>query len=251
MVFENFDLPSLHLIKPSQLWYSPWGYGGSSPGTDDGLSLQLGKVHLIGSLAAIVILLYCYIAKKTMKQYNNLTIFFTIGLAFSLFMTLPLSRSIWNSFPALSYIQFPWRFLTFASLFSSVLAAWAVWTMIKVINDIKNIKLLNQSWLFAFCSLLFILYSTKFFQPQFKYPISAAQLTSRERIVWEVSHRSNEYLPIGFIRPTTLEEALRVNNPTNQTLVDELKKPTPVRRLGNIISAITVIGMIGYAFRKI
>jgi len=276
MVFENFDPPAKHLITISQLWTSPWGYGGSSPGTDDGLSLQLGKVHLLGSLAAIVILLYCYITKRkkiqlTIEQSNNLAIFFAISLIASIYLLLPYSTVIWNSISLLSYIQFPWRFLTFASLFSSILAAWAIWKTINITSsrgramlgrgDLRDCHVVptnvgtprndnkNYFLIIVFCFLL-IAFSIKFFQPQFKYPTSAAQLTSRERILWEVSRRSDEYLPIGFIRPITLEETLRVNNPANQILADELKKPTPVRKLGNVISVLTAMGMIGYTLSR-
>lgn len=250
MVFEQFDPPSKHLVTLNQLWTSSWGYGGSSSGIDDGLSLQLGKIHLLGSLAAIVILLWTkqFLAKgQSAPGGNNLIIFSVISLLFSIFMILPASRPMWDSFPIFSYIQFPWRFLTFASLFASILTAWSIWTVIK---NASLDKLLHKgSWnyfpVIVFCFLL-IVFSIKFFHPQFKYPTSATQLTSRERILWEVSGRSDEYLPIGFIRPTNLEQALRIDNPVNQVLVDELKKPTPVRRIGNAISFVTVIGMIGY-----
>jgi hypothetical protein len=135
-------------------------------------------------------------------------------------------------------------------MFSSILAAWIIWKTIKVIKDITNINSLSYI-LYLISYILFIFFSLKFFQPQFKYPTSAAELTSRERLLWEISRRSDEYLPLGFIRPNSLEEALRVDNPVNQQLVDALKQPTPVRRLGNIISVITVIGMIGYTIRKL
>ena len=39
-------------------------------------------------------------------------------------------------------------------------------------------------------------------------------------------------------------------NPANQILADELKKPTPVRKLGNVISVLTAMGMIGYTLSR-
>ncbi|MBI2051663.1 glycosyltransferase family 39 protein [Candidatus Roizmanbacteria bacterium] len=36
----------LHYIYPTQFLYSPWGYGGSIPGPFDGMTFQLGKVHI-------------------------------------------------------------------------------------------------------------------------------------------------------------------------------------------------------------
>lgn len=47
-----------------------------------------------------------------------------------LFMTLPLSRFIWDGLPLLPFVQFPWRFLGLVSLFLALLAgagvAWLV-----------------------------------------------------------------------------------------------------------------------------
>ena len=238
MVFEKFDPPSKHVAYPLQLWSGVWGYGGSSPEIDDGLSFQVGKIHLIGSLVAMVIWLYCYILKRTIKQSNNLTIFAIVGLLFSLFMILPLSRPIWDAFPVLSYIQFPWRFLTFASLFSSVLTGFAIWKTLELLGIEKTYLL------FALCSLLFALYSLPFFQPKFKFPITVDQLITREKLVWDYSKVSDEYLPKGFIRPINAEIALRVNNKQNQLLVDKLKEPTPIRKAANLISLFSVITFI-------
>ena len=238
MVFEKFDPPSKHVAYPLQLWSGVWGYGGSSPEIDDGLSFQVGKIHLIGSLVAMVIWLYCYILKRTIKQSNNLTIFAIVGLLFSLFMILPLSRPIWDAFPVLSYIQFPWRFLTFASLFSSVLTGFAIWKTLELLGIEKTYLL------FALCSLLFALYSLPFFQPKFKFPITVDQLITREKLVWDYSKVSDEYLPKGFIRPINAEIALRVDNKQNQLLVDKLKEPTPIRKAANLISLFSVITFI-------
>ncbi len=243
MVFEKFDPPSKHVAYPLQLWSGVWGYGGSSSGIDDGLSFQLGKIHLIGSLAVIAILLYCYIAKrKTIKQFSNLTIFAIVGLLFSLFMLLPPSRFIWDSVRVLSYIQFPWRFLTFASLFSSLLTAWVIVT---IVNLIVKKKVLKKSLLIISYFLLIISY-TKFFQPKFKFPVTADRLISREKLVWDYSRISDEYLPKGFIPPINSEVALRVDNKQNQLLVDKLKEQTVIRRIANIISLFTFIAFITF-----
>jgi hypothetical protein len=208
-------------------------------------------------------------------------LFSIIGLLFSLIMTLSFSATIWNTFPVLTYIQFPWRFLTFASLFSSLLAARAIegvtrWLIPDTNSAVVNARIRQptETWQFnkrfprsafdlarndsdvklvpdkispllftAYC-LLLTAYSLKFFQPQFKYPTTAGEQTSREKIVWEVSKRSDEYLPKGFERPENLEEALRGGNLYNQRVVDDIKKATPVRRLANAISLISFISLI-------
>lgn len=222
MVFHQFDPPARHLISAAQLWSSPWGYGGSSAGLDDGLSMQLGKVYLAGSILAIAISLR--------RLQDKAVAFFTIGLLFSLFMLLTISAPVWDAFSLLSYIQFPWRYLTYASLFSSILAALAF-------------SRLARPLILIGCFLL-VVYSVKFFQPQYKYETSAADLTSVPQIIWEKSRVSDEYLPKGFIRPGTLEEALRVDNPRNATLVDRMKVNTPLKKTSNLISLVSVISVI-------
>lgn len=265
MVFQEFDSPALHVLQPYQLWSGPWGYGGSSPGIDDGLSLQLGKIHLLGSFSGILILLFV-IARS--RRHGNLDRHATswlamtgFGLLFSLFMLLPPSAPVWNSFRFLSYIQFPWRFLTFASLFSSLLSALAVSKILGVIprsnrgiytNNLYKFRISTtqgrDSGMTIVC-LLFIVYSLKFFQPQFKYSTTAAELTARERLIWEVSARSYEYLPQNFIIPPNKEVAMRIDNPQNKSLINEFKQKTrPLQTVSNIISLFTLISLIGYYF---
>ena len=102
---------------------------------------------------------------------------------------------------------------------------------------IKNIALIVS------CFLLLVSYN-RFFQPQFKFPITADELITREKLVWDYSRFSDEYLPEGFIRPINAEIALRVDNKQNQLLVDKLKEPTPIRKAANLISLFSVITFI-------
>jgi len=257
MVFEKFDPPSKHVAYPLQLWSGVWGYGGSSAGIDDGLSFQVGKIHLIGSLIAFFICLR-YVLKKITNRFNlfslsnpfnPLILFAIVSLLFSLFMILPSSRLIWDAFPVLAYIQFPWRFLTFASLFSSILVAWVIFKAMEVYETSVNSQMFRKllfSLLFTLCSLLFALYSPPFFQPKFKFPITVDQLISREKLVWDYSKISDEYLPKGFVPPVNAEVALRVDSKQNQRLVDSLKESTPVRQAANLISLFTVMIFITF-----
>ncbi|MDD1623125.1 MAG: hypothetical protein LUQ11_16755, partial [Methylococcaceae bacterium] len=53
------------------------------------------------------------------------TILFGIALAVSMFLITRASRPVWDSLSALQMVQFPWRFLTLASLASALLAGAA------------------------------------------------------------------------------------------------------------------------------
>lgn len=106
-----------HFIGLKQIFLSNyWGYGGSTFGPEDGLNLSVGYLQwIIPAIAGILILL-----KKTAVKSK----FLLLGLLgiFFLFLTHNKSNTLWNLFPLMAYIQFPWRFLGLA-IFSLSLAS--------------------------------------------------------------------------------------------------------------------------------
>ena len=224
MVQQQFN-PLDHFVYTDQLWNSLWGYAGSAPGRNDGISFMIGKSHIIFTLFSLGLIIFSRKIKKNTQKFLSFTIF---TLALAVFMLLPLSYFVWVNIPALDFIQFPWRWLSFAALSTSVLTGYAISRLPKL------------AWLLP----VFIIYSVKFFQPQFKFPITAEELLTKERVVWEVSARSDEYLPKDFIVPQTQLEALRDKNPANQQLVNNLLQPTPIRTIANLISLITVVLLV-------
>ncbi|MCU0666682.1 MAG: hypothetical protein MUF05_06285 [Candidatus Omnitrophica bacterium] len=109
-----------HFVYPWQLIYSKWGYGDSLSGPYDGMSFQIGPLHLIFSTVAVFMLLRIYrVYRETFRQ-----VLFFLGLMLvSCFFTLTASSFFWEKIPMLSYVQFPWRFLTLVTLSASFLAA--------------------------------------------------------------------------------------------------------------------------------
>lgn len=105
-------------------WLSPlWGYHGSFAGTRDDMSFQIGPVHAIGVLGAIVA--YRSLARTGVTRLLGWAIAST---AAALFLTAPASRPIWDALPHLQIAQFPWRFLAPVALTTSVLTAIAAAT---------------------------------------------------------------------------------------------------------------------------
>ncbi|MBI3559430.1 hypothetical protein HY085_03460, partial [Candidatus Gottesmanbacteria bacterium] len=47
LLIKNLASYQIHFICPEQLWYSPWGFGGSVAGCIDGLSFALGKIYFL------------------------------------------------------------------------------------------------------------------------------------------------------------------------------------------------------------
>ena len=219
-MLEGFN-PRNHFVYPDQLWASIWGYAGSAPGRADGLSFVAGKLHIIFTLFSLTLLIFSLQIKKSTRKFLPLAFSY---LLLAIFMLLPLSYFIWANVPVLRFLQFPWRYLSFVALSTSMLAGFVITKLPKL----------------AYLLPLFVLYSLKFFQPQFTYPITASELLTEEQVKWIVSARSDEYLPKDFVVPTTQEETLRGQDPRNQELVANLLKDTPVRRLSNLVSLISL-----------
>ena len=201
MVNQQFN-PSDHFVFPLQLWHSPWGFAGSAPGEHDGLSFELGKVHV--ALAALAVLFFAITWPKKRKS-NAVILFAFLLLTFSLFMMLPVSLLAWQNIRLLDFIQFPWRFLAFAALSTSILAGFAgqqVYRFIKSKIKISTKTLLITS--FFLLLIAFVAFGAKtYFQPQFKFAedVNATTLLAEERIKFTVSSLSDEYRPAGSTRP--------------------------------------------------
>ncbi|MFO0703175.1 MAG: hypothetical protein U0525_00405 [Patescibacteria group bacterium] len=93
-----------HFLCVDQIWSGLWGYGASMKGCYDGMSFMLGKLQIVTFVIGILIALW---RKKVRSQiYFELLI-----VTFLIFMTLPDSNGLWQAFPLIQAIQFPWRFL--------------------------------------------------------------------------------------------------------------------------------------------
>lgn len=183
----------LHYIFPSQFWYSPWGFGGSLADRFDGMSFQLGKIHIFLFILSVIV---CLLFKKWRRQEKLSYFFFFVFLSiFSLFMTVNYSSFIWDGVRYLWYLQFPWRFLTFAGLFISLCGAFAVIFIAKLFKDSFS-KIINVI-LVVIISLSTVFLYKKYFKPQEQFATNDKILTSFEEISWKISKSSFEFVPKG------------------------------------------------------
>ncbi|MBU2632609.1 hypothetical protein KKG52_02725 [Patescibacteria group bacterium] len=190
-----------HYVCISQLWNSPWGFGGSAKGCLDGLSLKIGKIHVAFAILSLITALILYLkTKKINKQIIAIVIGF-VGLFFSIFLTLKESSFIWEIFKPMEYIQYPWRFLTLISFFISFIAGFILF----FVNKVKKIKLIENSLLFLFLFVI-LLFNTKLFAPQFSEIKAVGFYTNTEHISWETSKISSEYMPVDFIKPSSKDK---------------------------------------------
>lgn len=180
---------AMHFVYPQQLWNWQWGFGGSAAGLMDGLSFKIGKLHVVLSvLAVLFVTLQLYLA-KVKERGANLTLMFFLFFVFAAFMTTFYSKFIWDIIKPLAYLQFPWRFLIFTTLFSSILAGSLIYNLrLSFVKIIASVVLL----------LLLIIPNYKLFKPQFyREGFTDLTATSSELIKWEVSNSSYEYVPKG------------------------------------------------------
>jgi len=114
-----------HFVSIKQLFISRhWGFGSSVFGQNDDISLSLGHLHWIVAVATLVIAVISW--RKVRKRTLIIGFLFFVFLG-SAFLTHQRSTVIWQTFPILAYLQFPWRFLTFAVFASSAIAGFIVW----------------------------------------------------------------------------------------------------------------------------
>lgn len=115
---EYFD-QNQSFIRISDLFYSPWNFEGVSAGGRANFSTQMGMVVLVLFLGWWGIWLFRKSELKTEKHYKD-GVFFGVVALLAVFMTTQVSLPVWNTFPVLKTMQFPWRWLfaaTFAATF--------------------------------------------------------------------------------------------------------------------------------------
>ena len=181
----------LHFVYLRQFMSSPWGYGGSIPGPNDGMSFEVGKPHLLLSFLAGILGAYFLLKRK--KEEHLFSFFFFLFL-FSLFMASFHSQFIWEKLKPLWYLQFPWRFLVFTAIFSSLLSGGIVDYFYRLTKRYSP-----ACWLVILVPILLVIFLYKdYFQPARYLEVTDKNYTSEEDLKWRVSKMSFEYVPKGI-----------------------------------------------------
>lgn len=177
---------SLHFVYIRQFWNSPWGYGGSLYGLYDGLSFQVGKLHIIGSFLSLAVFFYLTLNKR---RYFIIP-FFVFLFIISLFLQTFWSKPLWDLIQPLSYIQFPWRFLIFSVFTSSFLAG----SFMLLIKD-KKIQSLTSALIIIFT----IFFYKDYFKPSsYLTNFKDENYINQDILRWDTSIMAFEYVPKGI-----------------------------------------------------
>ncbi|NMB84227.1 hypothetical protein GYA28_02965 [Candidatus Roizmanbacteria bacterium] len=189
----------IHFVALQQFWYSPWGYGGSVKGLGDGLTFQLGKIHIALLFFSFVSsLIYLYQKKKVDDKLRNY-FFVLFLLGFGLFMATDLSAFVWDKIKYLWYLQFPWRFLTFVGIFLPLAGAYTLLFFKEIVRiriGEKSARRLTVILAISICLFTIFRYS-RYFKPQTVIFVDERSLVSFEEISWRVSKTSFEFVPSG------------------------------------------------------
>lgn len=190
-----------HFICVGQLWDSVWGFGGSVKGCIDGMSFKLGKINILILCLSLILFIFLLYKKRIKNSLFIYSSFFF--LLFSVFMLTEYSLFIWKLAPAISFLQYPWRFLNFSGFFLAVICG----ILILEIKYIFNRKI--AVFFAAILLFLTIFYNAKLFKPQFLYALDSSYYTNPLYLRWNVSKISDEYMPRGFIKPKNANNVLR------------------------------------------
>lgn len=232
-----------HFVTLYQLFISRfWGYGGSTWGAGDGLSLSIGYVQwILPILIAIFIVL-----KKKIRTNKEFIILIIIGI-FYIFLTHNKSTFIWTHIPGFSYIQFPWRFLGVAT-FCLALSSGAVTQFFEKQKAKVIIAILIM--------IIAIAVNFSFFREDIWYNVNDNYFTSGAEWDRQRTASIGDYWPLfGHKIPEVPSDGSYINYFPGWVGVDPNKDGlipvegtrftnTPVRTWGNIISLISIISLI-------
>jgi len=173
-----------HFVGLKQLLFNSfWGYGSSQAGAYDQIFLGIGIVYWVFPIVALFLLIFF----KEKKGLLIVTFLFASGWL-SAFLIHPKSVFIWDSFPILSYFQFPWRFL----LLITFLFSFAAGSISLVIPKSKK---------FVFGFIVTIYAVVTLFYASFFRPSKWLDLTDKDKFSgesWQLQQTIsiNDYLPI-------------------------------------------------------
>jgi hypothetical protein len=118
-VQPGYDYAS-HFVHPANLLSSAWGYAPGAPGSQGGMSFQLGAVPLILACVATVACFW-----RPTKE-RALILFFAGATLLIVLLMLPIAGPLWELIPIASLIQFPWRLLALTAVTLTVLSGLAI-----------------------------------------------------------------------------------------------------------------------------
>ncbi len=193
-----------------------WGYGASIrevPGGErDGLSYQIGWVHLLGWFLAL------FTARTLWRSNRWVSIvitFSSLAILISVFMINPRSEFIWNLVDPLKYLQFPWRFLIIVIFFISFIAGSFTLTFLK-----------GKKYIWLLLLLMMVVLNFFYFRPEKFIQTSDSELLSGKNWDKQIKRSIFDYLPIYAKEPPAELATKRYEILTGDTKIVDFKEGT-------------------------
>ncbi len=132
---------SMNAIMEGQYFYANNFLFGDSNFYKSKLALYLGlQTLLMGGLACCAFVMARTNSKVSLKRESNYWIIIAIA---ALFMTLPISKPLWEIFSVLQRVQHPWRFNVVLTVATTALLALAISSLKKNVNLLTNKSLIT------------------------------------------------------------------------------------------------------------
>lgn len=162
-----------------------WGWGASVrevPGGErDGMSFQIGWVHVLGWLAAITAAVYLWRKDRRVSILVGFLSAIAIG---SIFMVNPRSDFMWKLIEPLRFLQFPWRFLMLV-IFSLSLMTGSICVGLKEKKKIVAVIFI----------VLVVAVNFYFFRPEKFFPLTDSELLSGAKWDAQIKRSIFDFLP--------------------------------------------------------
>lgn len=185
----------LHFLYLRQLVSDTWGFGGSQWGPDDGMSFFIGYGQLIAIAASVVIagraiLQHLHQRTISLSRTQAVAVSTVLIVVVVVALTLTHAQPLWELFPPLSYLQFPWRWLSIVTVATGLLVAFVYSSL-----DRYWLKLL-----FILVILVSTLFASRNFRPE-SWLSNPDDLyyTEAKRIRSHMSEILPDYIPSGIV----------------------------------------------------
>jgi hypothetical protein len=124
---------SNHYVAPWQFFSTMWGYGVSIAGDQDTMPFSLGWPMLIlAGIAAIAIV------RREAEEWQAWLAFFAGAVFVLCFLMTQRAHGVWDAWPQLQYVAFPWRLLAPASFCLALLSAAIVLPIARLQPRLRN-----------------------------------------------------------------------------------------------------------------
>jgi hypothetical protein len=210
-ILSGYFSPIHHFLYIRQFIKPFWGYGGSEWGPNDGISFFWGYGQWLGLLLAGVGLLlgaWMWWKRRGQKQEETAVSAFTAFcfgvclMAVGSFFSLARSQWLWEAVPILSYIQFPWRWLSVVGVGISIVVGAGLTLFSN--KTVKNVCI-------AVIILVTVATSWRYFRPEKSLLVpDDYYYTDPARIRKTMSSILPDYMPVDLGKVTTPPESLFV-----------------------------------------